>query len=119
MKVEIQTVGIYKKVNPIHDPEGRRRIKIGERFQVVALVNEGMASNGMWSRLTHAARFTSKAAVEALAARVRLKTKAEYRKGNYDPFAGIDLTNWTWSPSPCCPFAALQNAPTATEYDVG
>jgi hypothetical protein len=110
-RVEVQDVGEWKKVNPCTDVEGRRRIKVGSRWQVVVQVCEGPVSDGMWVRLTHAARFTDKVKAERLASRVRAAVKP-------DSLEGLDLAQWTWSPGPHNAFSALQSMSKAVEYDV-
>ena len=119
-KVEVYSRGIFKKVNPCLDIEGRRRIQIGTRYYVALQINEGMVSDGMWTTLTHAALFATKDAADKLAARV-LETVRRSARGEVSPgtFFGLDLRHWSWSPGPTQAFTALQAAPTAKEYEVG
>lgn len=114
-RVEVVEIAEYKKVNPVLDIEGRRRIKVGSRYAVVVMVCEGMVSDGMWVRLEHAARFLDKEQAERLAARVL----ASVRNPLPGTWGGLDLSNWIWSPGPTNAFSDLQKAPTATPYNVG
>jgi hypothetical protein len=114
-RVEVCIRDIFKKVNPCLDHEGRRRVKVGERFYVRLMICEGMVSDGMWVSLTHAALFADKKAAERLAEKVL----AAVRKPAPGTWGGIDLKNWRWSHGKTNAFTALQEPSTATEYEVG
>lgn len=113
-RIEVIEIAEYKKVNPILDIEGRRRVKVGSRFAVVAMVCEGMVSDGMWVRLEHAARFRDKARAERLAEEIR---KAVYRPAP-GTWGGLNLAHWLWSHGPTNAFSGLQKPSTAAPYNV-
>lgn len=115
-KVEIYSVGEYQKVNPCTDPEGRRRIKIGERYRVALLINEGMVSDGMWTTLQHDALFADRKQAEQLADKVLQAVRKPAPPGTW---SGLNLAHWFWTPGPTQAFSALQEKPTAIEYKVG
>lgn len=114
-KVHVEERKEWKKVNPCTDPFARRRIEVGTRFVVVAMVCEGAVSDGMWVRLEHAAQFRDRAEAEKLVHRVEAAARASWM----NPLAAFDMTKWIWSPSPTNAWASMQQTPTAVPFNVG
>lgn len=111
-KFEVQRVSITRKATDAERMmSGSRSVTIGFRYRVVAYIDEGMASDGMFSTLKHAALFAD----ETQADKLRDRILAAY-KGDLN---GLNLQHWIWWESTSCPFVALQQPPTAKEYHVG
>lgn len=88
-------------------------------WSVVVEICEGTVSDGMWVRLTHAAKFTDYAAAEQMAARIEAKIASERRLNEREPLEALNLDHWIWSHGMTNAFTVLQKAPTAQEYVVG
>lgn len=113
MKIEVQSRNVTRKATTAErQMTGCRSVTVGKEYVVIALVCEGMVSDGMWVRLRHAAVFASETEAHKLAARIR-----EGVKGKTD-LNGLNLKNWIWGASITNAFTSLQAEPTATEYKV-